>query len=399
VNFHSTDPCTLAAFRRWLERKYGTVRNLKRPRSGFTPPSTRWLDNLDAPYAKWSSLRPLLDFEDFRADSIAAFVREWAGIIREVDPDHLVIADNSWSMTTFATTILGNDDWRIAACVDVFGLSVYPQSWDVRLRRNPAAVSQVYRGGVSAGRSAGSVPVMVSELQTHNQTALAHDTSVFDEIRLWTWQAFAHGIEGLVYWKWNPFTSGFQVASRGMTALDGTPNYRAAQAKEVAAVLDEYGEYFLGRVVEDNGVGLVYSAPCDRFTDLVLPDEPGFYRDCFAGWYRYLWRRGVTPLVVRPEDLSAESTVHLQCLVIPALVMLSPEEARMLERFVERDGRIVVDCRFAVVDGNGFAFERSPGNLEYVFGYVECDYVSPYADPAWSPRERFSIVRPAPGAA
>lgn len=393
VNFHSTDPHTQSEFRAWLKSKYKEVKELNRAWGRFYSDFAQvHLENFAHPYSKWSSLRHLLDFEDFRADAIVKLVKRWTDVVRSVDAKHPVIVDNSWSMTTFDTTILANDDWKIAAAADVFGLSVYPQSWDVRLRENPCAVAQIYRGGVCAGSLARGKAVMVSELQTHNQTALARGSSVHDEVKLWTWQAFAHGVEGLVYWKWNPFTRGFQVAGRGMTAPDGEPNARAAQATAVAKVLHAHPDLFVNRRVFDSGVALLYHPTCDRFTDLILPDEPGLYRASLAGWYRYLWEQGVQPAFVQADDLLKEATRHLKLLVVPCQMMLGKAHAGVLKRFVAEGGSILADGRFAIVDEEGFAYERAPGHLTETFGYLERDYLSPYGDANVSAGERFCKV-------
>lgn len=393
VNFHSTDQYTQRKFHRWLAEKYDRIGQLNHVWGRFYSSFDQiCLDNLDAPYSKWSSLRPLLDFEDFRADAIVMLVRRWADVVRSVDPHHPVIADVSWSMTTFDTTMLGNDDWKVAQAVDILGLSVYPQSWDVRLRDNPCAISQILRGGVCAGNVSRHRPIMISELQTHNQTALARGSSVFDEIRLWTWQAFAHGVEALAYWKWNPFTRGFQVAGRGMTGPDGQPNDRAAQAAECAKVIRQAGQLLIGRTVFDSGVAILYSPTCDRFTDLILPDEPGLYRRSLAGWYRHLWNKGVTPSILQPQDLPAAASRDTKLLIIPCLAMLSRQDADRIRRFASPTRKIIADGRFAIVDENGFAYDQPPGGLTDTFGYVETDFLSPYHDQGSAAGERFSVI-------
>jgi beta-galactosidase len=392
VNFHSTDVYTVNAFRKWLENKYGTTAKLNKIwKRFFTSFDQVHLTNLRINYSRWSSLRPWLDFEDFRADSIRDFVKTWGDLIREIDPKHPIIADNSWSMTTFDTTTLGNDDWKVASVVDSFGLSVYPQSWDVRLREDPCSVAQIYRGGISAGKESQKKPIMISELQTHNQTALAKGSSVFDEIRIWTWQAFAHGAEGLIYWKWNPFTTGFQVGGRGMTSADGTPNERADQAAECANVLTKHGDYFLGREVYNHHVYLVYNPVCDRFTDIILPDDHGLYRKSIKAWYQYLWEKGIQPTFVKPEDIPSIKNHSKAILIAPLLSMVSNKETVAIKEFIGKGGKLIADGRFAIVDENGFAFEQAPGDLMETLGFKEMDFISPYEDQDFS-FERFSRV-------
>ncbi len=392
VNFRSTDKYNLAAFQSWLEKKYGTVSKLNKVWGRFYSAFDQVrLDNLDYAYSNWSSLRPQLDFFDYRADTVAGLIRRWGEAVREVDPVHPLIADSSWSMTYFDNFRLGNDDWKAARAVDVFGLSVYPQSWDIHIASDPCPLAQIFNGGRAAAPE--GMPVMVSELQTHNQTALAQNSSVFDEIKLWTWQAFIHGIEGLVYWKWRPFRRGFQVTGRGMCSQDGSPNERADGARAVAEVLNAHPEVFCSRRVLDNGVGIIYSADTDSFTDLILPDEPGgFYRACFAGWYRLLFELGITPTVLRPQDVGAPRFSHLRLIVAPALAVLADSETDKLAGFIERGGRVIADGRFAIVDENLFAREKPPGSLGKKFGYRELDFLSPYGDKRISIAGRFCKI-------
>ena len=391
VNFRSTDEYTRKAFQDWLKDKYREVRKLNLVWGRFfTDFSQVRLDNFDYDYSRWSSLRPQLDFQDFRSDTIQALLSKWGDVVRSVDPDHPVIADNSWSMTCFENMTLANDDWKVSSVVDIFGLSVYPQSWDVHIASDPCAISQIFNGGVCASPNA---PVMVSELQTHNQTMLGQNSSVFDEIKLWTWQAFMYGVQGLVYWKWKPFTRGFQVTGRGLTAQDGTPNERSAGAAEVAGVINAEPELFGRRRVYDSAVALLYSPECDSFTDLTLPEEKsGFYRDSFAGWYRHLFNRGIRPSIIKAADLDKPHTDHLRLLVAPALAMLSRKDAALLRAFIQKGGRVIADGRFAVIDRNGFAYERAPGELADLFGYRELDFLSPYPDTSAAAANRFCPV-------
>ena len=70
----------------------------------------------------WSSLRPQLDWDDFRSDSIVRFIRRWGPAVRRADPnlDHVLIADDSWSMTITDLSVLANDDWKVSRAVEVF---------------------------------------------------------------------------------------------------------------------------------------------------------------------------------------------------------------------------------------------------------------------------------------
>ena len=389
VNFHSKDPHTEKAFQTWLYEKYGEVKKLNSIWGRFyTDFNQVCLKNLEHNYGKWSSLRPMLDFEDFRSDTIATLIKSWGKMVREVDDnkEHLLIADNSWSMTTFETTELGNDDWKVARAADVFGLSIYPQSWGLDMGEDPAKLSQLYRGGICAG---GDRPIMISELQTHNQTALASGSSCFDELKLWTWQAFALGAEALVYWKWNPFTRGFQVSGRGMTAQDGRPNIRAEYMSEVASVINANAEVLTGRTVFDSGVAILYCPTNDRFTDIVVADDVGLYRNAIEGWYRLLWAKGINPSIIQANEIDVKKQ---KVLIIPALAVLSSADAKIIQEYIETGGNVIAEGRFAIVDENGFAYDRAPGNLTDTFGYQETDFFSPYKDETAVCAKRFCVI-------
>ena len=393
VNFRSTDHHTVSRFQKWLKKKYGEISDLNRIWGRFYRSFNQiTVKNFDYAYSNWSSLRPKLDFQDFRSDTINYLLKRWGKAVRSADKAHPLIADNSWSMTFFENLSLGNDDWKVAKVVDVFGLSVYPQSWDIHIAGDPCAISQIYNGGRSAAQKSG-VPVMVSELQTHNQTMLARNSSVFDEIRLWTWQAFMYGMQSLVYWKWRPFSRGFQVTGRGMTLQNGTPNDRSVQASSIAHILNKFPEAFAKGRIFDSGVGLLYNPECDSLTDLTLPDEKsGFYRDSFAGWYRFLYNMGIRPLIIRPEEVGSRHTRHLKLIVAPCTTILSSKDSARFGKFIEGGGKVLADGRFAIVDENIIAWENAPGGLTEAFGYRELDFLSPYADKKHSIAERFSVI-------
>lgn len=356
--FTSFDDYTLALFREWLQRKYGTLDRLNGAwdrvyRDWADIRFTRWM---------WASVMPVVDYEQFHKENVGLILNEWRGIVKRVDPVHPVIADNIGSILTNEGRGYDRpqDDWNVAANVDEFGISYYPKS-------NLAGDAPADRWlTLAATQSAASGRFWISELQSHTQSMFNPFTVVYPhEIRWWNWEAIAHGAKGIVYWKWHPFAKGIQTSGRGLVDIRGEYTPRAREAEGIARILSAHGE-FDSYLPEEPRAAILYDTLNHDFTKAytlrykpTVPDT--IYVDSITGLYRGLWERNIPVTFVTPKALAEGLPDACRAIFLTNQLYISHEMAAGLKRFLERGGVLVSDGRFGVIDENGSLNPDAPG--------------------------------------
>ena len=117
---------TLAKFRQWLNRKYGSLQGLN---AAWYRGFERW-DQVDPPrFGTILSYSDFIDWKSFIADKLADDLRERKQAVKSVDPDHPATS-HAAVPSIFTTPFAGDgtpDDWKMAAAADYYGTSIYPK--------------------------------------------------------------------------------------------------------------------------------------------------------------------------------------------------------------------------------------------------------------------------------
>jgi beta-galactosidase len=371
THFRSYDSFTEREFQGWLGRKYGDAESLNRSwgRRYRRFEEVR-LANLLFSASVWASLQPVLDLNRFFAEITASLCERWAAWVRALDPRHVLIVDNAHSLTLKDPSERCDDDWLTARSADHLGLSLYPKSWGHSY--TPAMVFQSVDAMRSAAAWSGK-PLVVSELQTHYQSALTPGSEVSpEELVSWSWAALACGVEALTYWRWRPFRRGYQITGRGLTRIDGSSSPREEAVQEIAARLKEWGQDFRRSRVPPARIALLYSWESAVLSRCLKPSARDLYERNLHGWYRALWERDQPAAMLRAEMLRIPSEVEL--LILPCCLVVTEALAEDLRRFAERGGRLIADARLGICDDANRAYVAIPGpRLGSVFGVEELD--------------------------
>ncbi len=376
----SRDPHTITEFIRFLRRQYDSdVRALNCAWGSFFADFAGLADvppNFQA--WRWSSCVAERDWQRFRAVNFAECLAEWRDAVREVDPDVPVLADvlGADTLHNRAGDYFGITDRRVADRVDVLGLSCYGNMLGERWWECDAwRWAQWWRASLSAARGK---QAMISELMTQNRTLFPWEaSSMTDQVRLWSYQAVFHGIRGLIYWKFRPFRKGLQVAGRGLTDFAGRPNRHGRQAAETGAFVARHADTLAGLRPDAAGCAVLHDPNTQDVYQAIQPRAPDFYTDAHGGIFRGFWTRGVSPLVVEPEDLLDGPPSWLRLLAVPCNVSVSRATAEALAAFVRSGGALLTEGRFALLDEDGRLRPHVPGGgLAEVLGFEETDFTA-----------------------
>ncbi|MEO1236982.1 MAG: beta-galactosidase [Planctomycetota bacterium] len=312
---------------------------------------------------RWWSVVPTRDWHAFRHQNFIDLMDEWTAVLREVDPDTPVFADvlGCDTQNDRNGAYYGVNDWDVAEHSDILGLSCYGNMRPQPINRTqPWSWPMFWRTADAAARGR---PVMISEMATTNRTVFPIEgSSLTDEIGLWSAQAFFHGVDGLIYWKWRPFRRGVQAGGRGLTAFDGTPNDQAEQAATVAGWVSRHGERLAKLRPDHAGCAIVHDHNTMHLFHALgdTPDE--LYLDSGLGYYRAFWRHGIQPTFLAGRLLESDGVPDdIRVLVLPCAIALSQKQAEHLAVFLDRGGTLWTDSRFGLLNENGDLWDHAPG--------------------------------------
>lgn len=357
THFKSYDAWTLNGFREWLKKKYGSVEALNRSwKKSYTDFSQIRLDPVT-----WASIVPDTDWEEFRVENLAAAVAEWCGIVRGADPAHPVTADNVMSNAVWSEFDRGTDDWKVASAVDRFGISFYPKTGGRLLKENsPCLRTFTFAGAASAGNGT----FMVAEMQSHCYSELFPCERVMPEELLdWNFEALFQGASGSVYWKWEPFRSGFQLGGRGLVLADGSFSRRADAARKFGEFLKRCPDASAltplktAAVLYDRHTNFTVKAMNNRIRHIIGDDQPARSRLAVAD---LCFKRNVPLAVVTPEQL-LNGSFSLPLLFLPYQVVMTPELAGRIAQYAGNGGTVVASAPFGAVSADGRLFGALPG--------------------------------------
>lgn len=356
--FTSYDKYTLQLFRKWLKGKYTSIDELN---NVWDKVYYDW-SQITFEKRTWASVMPVVDYEQFHKENIGIILNEWANIIKSVDPDHPVIADNIASMITMDSFYEGpQDDWNVAENVDEMGISFYP--------KNEIPPMKSYRRWetLAAIHSANPKGFWISELQSHHQAMFNPFSAVAPhEIKWWNWEAISNGAKGIIYWKWTPFTKGIQTFGRGLVDPKGNYTKRSQEVARIVKIIRENEKAFINYKPEEPKVAILYDKLNLDFSKAYTVNYKPFisdsiYLDSIAGLYKCLWNHNLPAKFVVPQDIINNIVNKYKILFVTNQLNIGNDMAMALKQYVKNGGILICSGRCGVINNQGFLHKDIPG--------------------------------------
>jgi beta-galactosidase len=273
----SWSPAALAAFRRWLAAKYGTVDALNAAwGTVFWSMEYRSFDAIDLPNLTVTVPSPAheLDFRRFSSDQVAAFNRRQVEILRRLSPGRDVVHNFMGFFTQF-------DHHQVGADLDVASWDSYPLGFLEQFWFSPeekrayarqghpdiaAFHHDLYRGCQREGRW------WVMEQQPGPVNWARYNPAPLPGmVRLWTHEAMAHGAELVSYFRWRQVPFGQEQMHAGLLRPHSTEAEAADEVRQAAREIAELPDAGLPR----GRVALVFDYASDWVTG-IMPQGQGF---------------------------------------------------------------------------------------------------------------------------
>ena len=383
-----------AGFQAWLRSKYGTLEDVNQA----------WGTNFwSQDYSDWSQIPvPLpsggdpnpglaLDYGHYQSFANASFLDEQLTMLRRECPWHFVTTNN------IGVPYDAIDDRELYAKLDFVAFDNYPGFALLHQQERGGRASAESVSAISAmqhdfGRSILRKPFLIMEEQVGKagQSTFSPQPEK-GQVRLWSYQAIAHGAMGINYFRWDTATFGAEEYWHGMLNHDRSKSPAFDEILQTVKELKSLGPEFLHSQYEANSA-LYFDYDCSWAVKI----QPGHYRlnygEQVASWYRAISPSHTGIEMVGPgADLSRYNIVYA-----PVLYVLSEAQADRVRDYVRGGGTFVTGFRLGVKTENSQIVRTPlPGLLSDVMGVTLEDYVPIYAQP---PHVKFMSMLDAPEA-
>lgn len=260
----STSDAALAAFRNWLAQKYQSPEALNRAWGAvFWSMEVRAFDEVGFPVATVTEPNPahVLDWRRFASEEVAAFNRAQVDALRQRTDAPLI--------HNYMGRILDFDHFAVGADLDVASWDSYPIGFlSDRLDADAAHKSLYLRQGDpdfqafhhDLYRAVGRGRMWVMEQQPGPVNWAPWNAAPAPGMaRLWAWEAFAHGAEAVLYFRWRQAPFGQEQMHAGLLRPDGASAPALAEAAEVAREIADAPEV----EIEQARVALIFDYASD----------------------------------------------------------------------------------------------------------------------------------------
>ena len=365
-------------FQDWAKKKYGTLDavNEKWGTAFWSQVYTEWRQ-IPVPLPSNGDPNPALalDYDRYQSYANASSAEEQLGMLRKVCPRHFVTTNN------------------VGAPLDTIDLRELFKNLDFVCHDNYPGFIQIFFGG-------GKMPTD----QVATITALGHDSmrSVKDgkpflimeeqsgkagqsffgpqphpgQLRLWAFQAVAHGAMGINYFRWDSAKFGAEEYWHGLLNHDRS---KSPGFDEIVRTVKEMK--MLGREGLESSYVAETALSFDLDSDWALGIQPGnrslSYAAQLMAWYESVASANVgTDLVRLENDLSKYKAVFA-----PVQYVVNEKQAESVRNYVKNGGTFITGFRLGVKDENSRIVDMPlPGLLRDVMGVTVKDYAPIYGE-------------------
>jgi beta-galactosidase len=342
------------AFRAWLRNRYGNLDALNDAWS-----TTFWSQQ----YSEWDEVLPpravpaianpaqQVDFARFSSDELLACYLTEKKILDRITPDVP-------ATTNFLSAWKPLDFFAWAPYLDVASHDSYPDP------HQPDIAATAFSYDLMRSLRGGQPWLLMEQAPSAVNWRDRNGPKPPGWMRLWSWQAVAHGADSVLFFQWRQSRGGAEKYHSAMVPHGGEDTRTHREVQALGRELANHAELVGSRLQADVALVMDWSS----WWGLELSSHPSSdvtLLETVLAHYRPLYEANITSDVVHPlADLSAYRMV-----VVPNLYMVDDAAAVNLERYVSDGGTLVMSFFSGIVDTNDRVHAGSyPGPFRRLLG-------------------------------
>lgn len=309
----------LRAFRDWLRHRYQSTAQLNEAWGNtFWSMEVNSFNEVSLPAAAVTELNPAarLDFWRFASDQVNAYCAMQAEILRTHSPDRFITHNFMGRFTDF-------DHWAMGEALDFATWDSYPLGFTEQFPCTDAERALFAETGhpdmaafhhdLYRGIGRGRWWVMEQQPGPVNW-APWNPVPKPGVVRLWTWEAFAHGAEVVSYFRWRQAPYAQEQMHAGLNLPDRTRSPGGIEAAQVATELAALGDLPASTQAT---VALVFDYEAAWITRIQPQGRDFWYFELCFRWYEAARKLGLDIDFVPPgADLTGYRAVLVPCLPV-----------------------------------------------------------------------------------
>ncbi len=298
----SWGPHDLAAFKQWLRGRYQTPEVLNEAWGNvFWSMELRSFDEAFLPNLSVTETNPAarLDFWRFSSEQVVAYNRMQVEILRAHSPGRFITHNFMGLFHDFDHWDVGDDlDFATWDSYPIGFTERFPFSEDEKIRYARTAHPDMAAFHHDLYRSVGRGRWWVMEQQPGPVNwAPWNPIPRKGQIRLFTWEAFAHGAEVVSYFRWRQAPFAQEQNHAGLNLPDRTLSPGGQEAAQVGRELKQIGSLPDSRQAP---VALVFDYEASWITRIQPQGQDFDYPEMTYRWYEAIRRLGLDVDIVRP---------------------------------------------------------------------------------------------------
>ena len=353
-----------AAFRAWLQRRYGSVETLNEAwgTAFWSQRYAEWAD-INPPRSAPTFINPTqqLDWRRFSSDSLLECFEIERTILKRVTPNVPVT-------TNFMGFFKPLDYWAWAAREDIVANDCYPEPRDPQSIIGAAMAYDLMRS-LRGGQPWLLMEQVTSQVQWRPRNPLKRP----GQMRLLTYQAVARGADGVMFFQWRGALAGAEKFHGAMLPHGGTDTRVWREMAELGGELAQLAALRDTRVPADVAILFDWHSwwalelECRPSSDITMLRQ-------LEAYYNVLYRRNIAVDFVPPGgDLSGYRAV-----LVPNMYMADEALAAALERFVTGGGTLVMSPLSGIADARDHIYPGSyPAPFRTLLG-LKIEEFDPY---------------------
>jgi beta-galactosidase len=377
-------------FEEWLRNRYVSLDALNQA-WGTVFWSNTYTDfaQIPAPLPSGAPPNPglALDYDRYQCYANVSFLGEQLAMLRTRCTSHFITTNNVGLVDTIDMRDLYRD-------LDFVASDNYPGFFAIYQGDSglsPEMIAPMVSFSHDASRSAkDGKPFLIMEEQTGKagQPTFSPQPEP-GQLRLWSYQAVAHGAMGINYFRWDTANFGAEEYWHGLLRHDRSRSPGFAEIEQTIREMKSLGR---------DALMAPYAASLalcfDPASDWALTIQPGQPKLKYMGeaisWYGTIAAsHGGVDIVNATQDLTRYKVV-----CAPAMYIVSKEQAARIRDFVEGGGTFIAGFRLGVKDEHGqIVATPLPGLLREVMGVELVDY-----QPIYSEKQSVQFSGPLAGA-